>query len=328
VSASSDWVRDSVIGGHSAGGYSFFTLCDFGWASVHGSNFQTRVQAVLTQDVHIFFVPGFGGLRAWVIEEQVVQQRNNFFSKEGKGERKQANTKLVLNKGDPFVGGDFWRYTDMLHPHYRLAAFMGCTECEIVIQNTVVPTVMREESIQTCEKIETKEEKKIDSSSSSSTTTTTTTTTTTSSSSGSSGSSGSSSSGSGERESCGANDGDGKKHTGFEWRDVASSEIPTSTTGVAPGVKPPSWLKPQQGAGKKWNQINTEFNAHRSVWSYFTATTAPTDREHPPPQPTSFPRVNRLLKRRHAIPSTLLPADRETQSGRRHRLTDEHVEPI
>lgn len=125
VSATSNWVRTTLVGANNQDdGYSFFTLRAHGFANLHGSHFQLRVQLRLREDLHAFICPTY----SFDTYRVGAQQFSN------------RNSRPQLVKSTPDKGGGLVSTIREAWPGgYRPRAIIGGSECEIIIHSSLIP---------------------------------------------------------------------------------------------------------------------------------------------------------------------------------------------
>jgi len=165
VTSVSDWVRRSVVGGNKLNSYSFFTLKKYGFASVHGNQFEGRIQMRLMADLHGFFVPSYTHLNIYKWESQFVSQKTTKHEQDGAwetgteigrrqgsnpgetlvevlGKQGQKETQLYrdqITRTKPDKGAGLVRAIGEAWPDgYRPTFMVGCSECELIIHNSIV----------------------------------------------------------------------------------------------------------------------------------------------------------------------------------------------
>src|ERR1700692_4940899 len=129
VSSDADWVTRQMVGGHVEDDYSFFTLENKGRAATHGNDFRRVVQLTLMQDVHCFFAANYR-FQYWRAGER----------------RNHNNTKqwTEIEARDVGFGGELAGVVKSSWPSmYRPAAWASCSECELVVHNSVIPRILQ-----------------------------------------------------------------------------------------------------------------------------------------------------------------------------------------
>jgi hypothetical protein len=180
VTASSAWVKGSVVGGNTPDGYSFFTSNKYGFAATHGSHFSARIKMRLREDVHGFFLPQYDLITkfTWTSTEVSRSERRNqpvngpwvegaelrreprgtpgeeMVVKAGKGAGTEIrilmreridSTKIDL--GTTLVKTIMETWPADIRP----ALLIGCSECEFIFQNSVIYRLMDTTGIATSE---------------------------------------------------------------------------------------------------------------------------------------------------------------------------------
>lgn len=133
VTKSADWVKRSQVGG-ARDYYSFFTLRAKGFASTHANDFKARIQLRLKTDLHVFFFSSYA-LDLWRPFEM------NF----ALGKKQMQVAKFGTNVGGEVISAVLGSWPEQ----YRPVAWVGCSECEIVIHNSIVPHVLETTAIAT-----------------------------------------------------------------------------------------------------------------------------------------------------------------------------------
>jgi hypothetical protein len=130
VTASDDWVTKSMVGAAVLDGYSFFTLRAKGFASVHGNQFNARIQLRAFADVDCFFVKQYA-FNEWKLKTQY-------------------NRLEIDGPTQPLVGGDLASMIQRAWPYsYRPTVWASCRECEIAIHNSYIPKILETTAIAT-----------------------------------------------------------------------------------------------------------------------------------------------------------------------------------
>jgi len=127
--------KSNCIGSDKPDGYSYFTPDEFGWAKAHASNFEMRVTYTTTVDIPVMFFPGYGYVwYDW-----------------GKHTWANGKTQDAVEEDEGSLGGPWYLSTNIIPAQYRLVGWIGCSECEVVLANDVIPKILNPSGVAICD---------------------------------------------------------------------------------------------------------------------------------------------------------------------------------
>jgi len=125
-SKSSAWA-DKCIGSNDADGYSYFTPDEFGWAGAHASDFKMRLTYKAIKDIPVLFFPTYG--YKWYGWELYTHANKK--------------SQMAIEEHSGGVGGLAGVFESIFPAEYKMVGWIGCSECEVVLSNAVIPYFLK-----------------------------------------------------------------------------------------------------------------------------------------------------------------------------------------